>query len=225
MNPFLEQDDFLLDAHRYLCDDMSEAERRSFEALLTTNHSAQEAFVDQVLLEAACHRISAESSRVQALNHRSRATQTVQEASVRPAAVSRSSVSLRSVTTPGTKDRSSRWELSRTLAVVVTSCVMGVLIWGAGSAFQGQDSERSLRDQLVTSDDVNAIDVWAQLSAEEQVEFIDDVDAEAEAELLSSPLFVSAELDVPDWMFAAVEASSLIDDMKLDEPSSEGGPL
>ncbi|TWT55770.1 hypothetical protein KOR42_25810 [Thalassoglobus neptunius] len=228
MNLFSEQDGFLLDAHRYLCDEMSEAERQSFEALLAANPSAQDAFVDQVLLEAACHRIASEGSRaasIQQPNDLSPASQAIQETSVRPALVSRSPVLVSSGGQTTAKDRSSRWDLSRTLAVVVTSCVMGVMIWGGGSALHELDSRRSFRDQLVTNDDVNAVGVWAELSADDSAAFNDDVDPDAEADLMLSPLFVSAELDVPDWMFAAVEALSLMDDVNLEESPSDGGPL
>lgn len=228
--------DRLLQAGRYAHGELASAELVEFEQLLECDLEAQEALADWVLLESALHAVPppflASAARP--------AHAVIVEGSVGGGAIQSQARlgSAASVISHSKNQTSPRSRLSPAAALLSTTAAMTLLVLGGTFLSQSLESLPKLAGTwgLPAVADAETLKIWSLIGEEsdliaspteassgdlKQGDLLDD-DFESE----SGAHFSSArQIDIPEWMFAAVEASDTAressDDSLMDADDEE----
>ncbi|WP_417847831.1 hypothetical protein [Thalassoglobus sp.] len=190
--------ELLLQAHRYFTDEMPAIERAKFEAGLSSNLAAQEALADVVLIQQSLQLSETKTSVTSSHTNAVSNLRTVSGEQSAPHA-RRNIVRIAALLTT-----------SLALFVVV---VIGLMDQASTSTSQNV-AEVSSENQ---SKDLEAMALWTLMSTDQHLS--------AESNEESNSTLAAMELDVPDWMFAAVEASSLEGDLDFMDHEEDGETL
>ncbi|QDT34399.1 hypothetical protein [Thalassoglobus polymorphus] len=191
--------ELLLQAHRYFTDEMPATERAEFETQLSSSLAAQDALADVVLIHQGLQLSEGKTS----------------------IASSQSSAVSNLCTVSSDQPAHARRSIVRIAALLTTSLALLVVV-GIGVRDQASSSNSTLQnvaevDSEGQSKDLEAMALWTLMSTDEHLP--------AESNDEANATHAAVELDVPDWMFAAVEASSLEDDLDFMNHGEDGETL
>ena len=105
------------------------------------------------------------------------------------------------------------------VAVLTASVAVAVLLFAGpwfSSVTRSVNETQGIASDSVDRRDLEAIGLWTMMADEPEL---------AEAEESHTNGMALAEIDVPDWMFAAVEASLVVEEMEMMDANEAGGTL